>query len=1355
MGHPPRRGRNTELVARLAVLCSLAKLTNRQIASKAGVKEQRVGDWLRGDHVPSRENLHLVLRALIRKVTEDAKKQLVQVSPEHSVLLDDSETGPWWTWRDAAASTGLEPVSGSADLILRVGSGQTRLSGPRLDVSAPHGGVSPQLAEALDDLWHTRAVGGLTYSKDEVSPLRVVGHLLAVSFLPGPVTQALVGVLKKAERNSTVVHIGVDISEDPELARLPWEALLDPVSGGPLALHRLVVVYRRASASPARTVPGPLRVVVAISAPTGDDGEVLDYEQELRAVLTSVHGARAGAARVEIVPFATTTAIRNAVRAENPHVLHICARGDTTRLDLEDNEGDVRQVTAEEFLREAIPAGMVPPVLALAVRRSADSPAAQAFAAQLATQGAAAVIIAEQPTSGQFATQAFAFLYADLAHDDRPDVVAAVAQARRAVHDRLTVTEPPDRDLVGMDHWAAITVFAGSGSSVLFDPDGTRPTAPGRAVTARRGIPGLDAGDAGEFVGRRADQRSLPRLLTRGRRGGVVLQGIGGVGKTALAAELIRRTLERDPHLAVATVTGTATIDAILRKVASAVRLMMADQRSGPAWQAAAIADNREVPWRERLEILREKALGAVSALLVLDNFEDNLSFGEGYRVRDESLQAFLVEWIRGTANGSLLVTSRYPFSLPDGADGRLHWHHVGPLSFAETMKLTWSLPPLDGLDATDLHRIWQSVGGHPRALEYVAALLARGNSFDIAGRLHEHVRRKLGARADAWFAQDHDLDTAIADAVTEAADDVLLDQLLAGLTPDAYALLRRASVYRVPVGDDALLYQISELREMPTWALDEQAVRDLLATGDPAAALQAMPSSPRPVVITADPQELREQVDLLTRSSLLATVATTGRRFVHRWTATELARRWTADPDHAAALRSAHRLAAAYWLSAPPGELLETDEVGTLLEARYHHLAAGDATQVGELTQDVCTTLHRHGAWEQERSLLTDTVDALGPDEPITSALLHRLGELSDELGDHAAALDFHDEALRIAQGVHDEQATAAAHIRIGQTEQEQGRNAAADARYTEALAIYTSLDDDAGIAATQYMFAQNARAQGDHESAVTHCNTALTTFQRLGDRHNQATCHQLLAQLADDEGRPGLARACFQVALALLDEINAHEDVARLRGQLGDVASRSGDPDQAATEYRSAFEIFQQFGTPADAAHTAECLGQLAMDRSDPDEAESWYQQALSLHGATNARGTALAYYQLSLVAMMRQDYLTGEAHCHHALRYFKEFVDLGNIAVTYGQLGTFALMRKDFDKAADNYAQALKAFLALNDDINAASTWFNLGQLARLRHDTTAARDAFRQAQNHFGRAGHHAGVADAQRHLDALD
>src|SRR5262249_60783742 len=101
------------------------------------------------------------------------------------------------------------------------------------------------------------------------------------------------------------------------LAGLPWEAMPDPVTGSPLALHRLLTIYRHpgpaapapvaAPAAPGGAGPaGPLRIVVAISAPTRGGGDVLDYEAELRAVLAAVRGARAGDARGPIVPFPPT-----------------------------------------------------------------------------------------------------------------------------------------------------------------------------------------------------------------------------------------------------------------------------------------------------------------------------------------------------------------------------------------------------------------------------------------------------------------------------------------------------------------------------------------------------------------------------------------------------------------------------------------------------------------------------------------------------------------------------------------------------------------------------------------------------------------------------------------------------------------------------------------------------------------------------------------------------------------------------------------------------------------------------------------------------------------------------------------
>ena len=85
-----------------------------------------------------------------------------------------------------------------------------------------------------------------------------------------------------------------------------------------------------------------------------------------------------------------------------------------------------------------------------------------------------------------------------------------------------------------------------------------------------------------------------------------------------------------------------------------------------------------------------------------------------------------------------LLVTSRYPFTLPGGVHRRLAWHHLGPLSLAETRKLIWRLPALDALPAAGQQRAHALVGGHPRTLEYLDALLRGGTAVfpDVAARL-------------------------------------------------------------------------------------------------------------------------------------------------------------------------------------------------------------------------------------------------------------------------------------------------------------------------------------------------------------------------------------------------------------------------------------------------------------------------------------------------------------------------------------------------------------------------------------------------------------------------------------------
>jgi hypothetical protein len=171
---------------------------------------------------------------------------------------------------------------------------------------------------------------------------------------------------------------------------------------------------------------------------------------------------------------------------------------------------------------------------------------------------------------------------------------------------------------------------------------------------------------------------------------------------------------------------------------------------------------------------------------------------------------------------GRLLITSRYPFQLPGGAERRLEAHHLGPLSLAETRKLIWRLPGLDALPPDQRQRAYTDVGGHPRTLEYLDALLRGGLARfdDVAERMERTLADRGITRPERWLRSvKGDLDRALAEAVTLSVDDVLLDRLLEqlGSVPLARRLLVGVSVYRQPVDEIGVAWQVAEQIELPT----------------------------------------------------------------------------------------------------------------------------------------------------------------------------------------------------------------------------------------------------------------------------------------------------------------------------------------------------------------------------------------------------------------------------------------------------------------------------------------------------------------------------------------------------------
>ena len=408
---------------------------------------------------------------------------------------------------------------------------------------------------------------------------------------------------------------------------------------------------------------------------------------------------------------------------------------------------------------------------------------------------------------------------------------------------------------------------------------------------------------------RSAERRRWSAELAGPAVAGLVLHGVGGIGKSALAAQIAERVGRLEPDCVTTILSGEVTADAFLAGVAAALRRYpKAAARGGSTAEAVAAADRTELPWAQRFALLRRHVLDQVPVLLVLDNFDDNLSLEAGTcTIRDPSLIELLTSWADSPHRGRVLITCRHRFAVPETAASRLGFRHLGPLSRSGAIELAMSLAALGLLGEEELDRAWRLLGGHPRAMEYLDALLLTGDvrfpalAERLAGAIEEHVDHPAARHG---LAAPTELPLPTAETAALAVADLLLGDLFDQLSAEAQGLLIRASVYRAPVGRDVLLLPVGQYSPAElAGLLDECRATGLLAADS-----------------ADDPPSV----------------------FVHRWTAVELHRR-LAERQRGGEVIQAHRRAAEYWrwrITAWPHDHRAEREAG------YHLLQVSDLTR-------------------------------------------------------------------------------------------------------------------------------------------------------------------------------------------------------------------------------------------------------------------------------------------------------------------------------------------------------------------------------------------------------------------------
>jgi tetratricopeptide (TPR) repeat protein len=866
---------------------------------------------------------------------------------------------------------------------------------------------------------------------------------------------------------------------------------------------------------------------------------------------------------------------------------------------LEDAHGRPDLVTAERLAGEALVADQGVPLVVLAgcstaltQRTPTTQPAGTTAGGNGADQGEAAlpglardllgygvpaVLAMNAPVTDPYAARLGARLYEELATRQRPDPLAAIAEARRQVDAELRAAPEGSREarLAALAEWATPVLAMRGRPLPLFDPDEAleklqEPPPPRLAQ-------GIVVRGVGDFVGRRPQERLLLSAL-RGQRAGVVIHGIGGVGKSTLAAQLIAGVGEQAGLLV--SLIGKLSVDQILDEVGR--RLLSASLAQG--WdenhllrRLAVVLREPKIDWTDRLGLLGEHLLGQVPVVLLLDDFGDNLQradIGGGpFELADPQLGAFLAAWISAPGMSRLLITSRYPFPLPDHAHRRLEVHHLGPLSLAETRKLVWRLPGLDRLDPAELQQAYADVGGHPRALEYLDALLRGGQArfHDVTGRLERALAARQIDNPSGWLAEvGGNLDRALAETITLAVHDVLLDELLDRVdrVPLARRLLRGVSVSRLPVDEHGVAWQVAEEVTQPPDPQRQERLRQLTealqATPDASAVMIAkqlglsqaellelsreLGEGPRPplVVPTGLPDALAQlaELGLVTPADTSELTEPPARPawVVHRWTAAALAR-LTANPE----LVEAHRRAARYWhWRVQEWPQSRQGDITDLLEARYHHQAAGNLDEAIQVTERICSQLHTWGAWSWEEQLCRETLTIVPDRSPSAALFTQRLGLIALARGEYDQALYLSRRGLEMFEEVGDWAGTARSYYRIGRIAAERGDYDEALEWSRQALTIIEELGDRAGIALSHHQLGFIAHAHGQYDEAVDRYRLSLTIFEELGDRAGISDSYHRLGSIAHAHGHYDEAVDRYRLSLTLKEQLGDRAGIA-----------------------------------------------------------------------------------------------------------------------------------------------------------------------------------------------------------------